>query len=167
MSKVHCRRQARGRAGTAIVGAVLVVGAVGLGPVAAASGEGEPQTGGTLVVAGGQDVLYMDPAAAYSAADYEFQRMTLRGLFDYQAGANVEEQTTPHPDIAVEIPTVENGGISEDGLTYTITLREGVMWNVDEPRPVVADDVVRGVKRLCNPVQGSRRAGYYSTRSPG
>ena len=35
------------------------------------------------------------------------------------------------------------------------------MWNVDEPRPVVAGDVVRGVKRMCNPVQGSAARDYY------
>ena len=149
-------RPLRGR----VLGAVLcIAAAVGTG-VSAAEAGGEPQSGGTLVVAGGQDVLFMDPATSYSAADYEFQRVTLRGLFDYQAGANVEERTTPHPDIAVEIPTVENGGISEDGLTYTITLREGVMWNVDEPRPVVAGDVVLAVERMCNPVQGFAARSY-------
>ena len=70
-------------------------------------------------------------------------------------------RTTPMPDLAVEIPTQENGGISADGLTYTIALRPGVMWNVDEPRPVVAGDVVRGIKRMCNPVQGSAARDYY------
>jgi peptide/nickel transport system substrate-binding protein len=151
--------QVRARRGRTIGAVLLVASAIVTGATTAKAG-GEPQAGGTLVVAGGQDVLYMDPTASYSAADYEFQRMTLRGLFDYQAGANVEERTTPQPDIAVEIPTVENGGISEDGLTYTITLREGVMWNVDEPRPVVAGDVVRALKRLCNPVQGFAARGY-------
>jgi len=48
--------------------------------VSAAEAGGEPQSGGTLVVAGGQDVVFMDPATSYSAADYEFQRMTLRGI---------------------------------------------------------------------------------------
>ena len=152
-------RQSRPRRSRVLGTVLCAAAAVGTGATAAQAG-GEPQSGGTLVVAGGQDVLYMDPTAAYSAADYEFQRMTLRGLFDYQAGANVEERTTPHPDIAVEIPAVENGGISDDGLTYTITLREGVMWNVDEPRPVVAGDVVLAVKRLCNPVQGFAARGY-------
>ena len=126
------------------------------------SASAEPQSGGTLIVAGGDDVLYMDPAASYSAADYELQRAVLRGLFDYQAGDDVTTRTTPMPDLAVEIPTQENGGISADGLTYTIALRPGVMWNVDEPRPVVAGDVVRGIKRMCNPVQGSAVRNYYT-----
>ena len=103
----------------------------------------------------------MDPTAAYSAADYQFQRMTLRGLFDYPNSGTLEERATPLPDLAVEVPTQENGGVSADGLTYTIELRDDVVWNVDEPRPVVAEDVVRGVKRMCNPVQGSAARAYY------
>ena len=136
--------------------------AAGLGATSvSATGEGEPQPGGTLIVAGDPDVLWMDPTAAYSAADYQFQRMTLRGLFDYPNSGTLEERATPLPDLAVEVPTEENGGISADGLTYTIELRDDVVWNVDEPRPVVAEDVVRGVKRMCNPVQGSAARAYY------
>lgn len=43
------------------------------------------------------------------------------------------------PRLAVEVPTVENGGISEDGSTYTIRLREGVTWHDGEP--FTSDDV--------------------------
>ena len=162
MTELRTVRRGRTRLGAAIAGVLLVAGAAGLGASAAsATGEGEPQPGGTLIVAGNPDVLWMDPTAAYSAADYQFQRMTLRGLFDYPNSGTLEERATPQPDLAVEIPTVENGGISEDGLTYTITLRDDVVWNVDEPRPVVAEDVVRGVKRMCNPVQGSAARKYY------
>ena len=85
--------------------------AAGLGASSvSATGEGEPQPGGTLIVAGDPDVLWMDPAAAYSAADYQFQRMTLRGLFDYPNSGTLEERATPLPDLAVEVPTQENGG---------------------------------------------------------
>ena len=167
MAELRSERSGRIRLAAVIAGAALVSGAAGLGATgaSASSGGGEPQQGGTLIVAGNPDVLWMDPTAAYSAADYQFQRMTLRGLFDYPNSGTLEERATPLPDLAVEVPTVENGGISEDGLTYTITLRDDVVWNVDEPRPVVAEDVVRGVKRMCNPVQGSaaRETYYLST----
>jgi peptide/nickel transport system substrate-binding protein len=160
MKQQRSRRLGSGRLVAATTAAILVVAGAGVGSTAA-SGSSEPQQGGTLIVAGGPDVLWMDPAAAYSAADYQFQRMTLRGLFDYKAEGTIEDKATPRPDIALEVPTQENGGISEDGLTYTIHLRDGVMWNVDEPRPVVAGDVVLGVKRMCNPVQGSAARDYY------
>jgi peptide/nickel transport system substrate-binding protein len=43
-------------------------------------------------------------------------------------------------ELAAEVPTVENGGISEDGLTITIPLREGVVWT--DGTPVTAQDYV-------------------------
>ncbi len=162
MTDLRFERRSRTRLGAAIAGAALVAGSAGLGASSvSATGEGEPQPGGTLIVAGDPDVLWMDPTAAYSAADYQFQRMTLRNLFDYPNSGTLEERATPLPDLAVEVPTPENGGVSADGLTYTIELRDDVVWNVDEPRPVVAEDVVRGVKRMCNPVQGSAARAYY------
>jgi peptide/nickel transport system substrate-binding protein len=51
------------------------------------------------------------------------------------------------------MPTVSNGGISKDGKTYTITIRQGAKWNTTPARQVTAADEVRGVKRTCNPVQ--------------
>lgn len=125
--------------------------------------DGEPVQGGTLLVAGGPDVLFLDPAAAYSKADYQIQRAIHRGLFDYAASENLDEATTPLPDIAEQVPTRDNGGISEDGLTYTIILRDGVMWNAPSgERPVVAEDAIRGLRRMCNPVQGAYPRKYYT-----
>lgn len=31
--------------------------------------------------------------------------------------------------VATEVPSVENGGILEDGLVYTFKLRKDVTWN--------------------------------------
>ena len=41
--------------------------------------------------------------------------------------------------------------VSDNGLKQTVTIRSGVMWNTSPPRPVTAADVVRGIKRACNP----------------
>jgi peptide/nickel transport system substrate-binding protein len=43
-------------------------------------------------------------------------------------------------ELAAEVPTMDNGGISEDGLTITIKLREGVEWTDGEP--VTAHDYI-------------------------
>jgi ABC-type transport system substrate-binding protein/ABC-type branched-subunit amino acid transport system substrate-binding protein len=44
------------------------------------------------------------------------------------------------PEIAAEIPSVENGGLSEDGLVVTIKLREDAEWS--DGTPLTADDYV-------------------------
>jgi peptide/nickel transport system substrate-binding protein len=43
------------------------------------------------------------------------------------------------PALATEIPSVENGLISEDGLTYTFPLRQGITFH--DESPFTADDV--------------------------
>ena len=43
------------------------------------------------------------------------------------------------PSLAVEVPSTENGGISADGLSWTVKLREGVQWH--DGKPFTAEDV--------------------------
>ncbi len=37
------------------------------------------------------------------------------------------------PVLAAEVPSLENGGVSEDGLSVTYKLKEGVLWSDGEP----------------------------------
>jgi peptide/nickel transport system substrate-binding protein len=96
--------------------------------------------GGTLNVLGTSDVDYVDPNLVYYTVGQMALRLWSRSLFSV-------------PDLATEVPTVGNGGVSKDGLTYTIKLRSGVKWNTSPARAVTAADAVRGLKRTCNPVQ--------------
>ncbi|PHK94220.1 ABC transporter substrate-binding protein, partial [Pseudoroseomonas rhizosphaerae] len=50
-----------------------------------------------------------------------------------------EPDGTLVPDLAVEVPSLANGGISEDGLTWTVKLRPGVVWH--DGAPFTAEDV--------------------------
>jgi peptide/nickel transport system substrate-binding protein len=106
--------------------------------------------GGTLNMLGAGDVDYMDPNLSYYSGGYMVLRLWSRQLFTYPA---VDGQTTKAaPDLATAIPTQGNG-ISADGKTYTFTIRQGAKWNTSPARQVTAQDMVRGVKRTCNPVQ--------------
>jgi peptide/nickel transport system substrate-binding protein len=110
-----------------------------------------PVAGGTLNMLGVGDVDYMDPNVSYFTTGYQAMRMVSRQLFTNPAIAG--KVTTTVPDLATELPTTGNGGISADTKTYTIKIRPGVKWNTSPARPVTASDIIRGVMRTCNPVQ--------------
>ncbi|GAK56742.1 extracellular solute-binding protein family 5 [Candidatus Vecturithrix granuli] len=46
---------------------------------------------------------------------------------------DVNEKGEYYPVLAKEVPSVENGGVSADGLTITYKLKEGVKWSDGEP----------------------------------
>lgn len=54
-----------------------------------------------------------------------------------------------YPDLATEVPTPENGGVSADGLTYTFKLRPNVRWA--DGTPFTAEDVAYEYGLLANP----------------
>lgn len=58
----------------------------------------------------------------------------LKGVWSF------DDQSQPYPELAAEIPSAENGGVSEDGLTITIRLNPDVTWSDGEP--LTADDFV-------------------------
>jgi peptide/nickel transport system substrate-binding protein len=63
------------------------------------------------------------------------------------------------PDLATEVPTLENRGISRDGLTIEYHLRRGVTWQ--DGAPFTADDVVFTWRAVMNPRnQVAVRSGY-------
>lgn len=61
---------------------------------------------------------------------------------------NIEDDGTYVMELAKELPTLENGGISEDGKTITIHLQEDVTWNDGEP--VTAQDAVFTYEMIMN-----------------
>lgn len=53
------------------------------------------------------------------------------------------------PDLATEVPSLANGGISRDGLTITYHLRKHIKWQ--DGAPLTASDVVFTYKQVLNP----------------
>jgi peptide/nickel transport system substrate-binding protein len=68
-----------------------------------------------------------------------------------------DRNARPIPDLATEIPNLQNGGVSADGLRVTWHLRHGVRWS--DGAPFDARDVIFSIRTLLNPanneVQGS------------
>jgi len=123
--------------------------------------------GGTLRWVASGDVDHLDPMSAYYVATAILERGYTRQLVTYPSSNDYNKATTIVPDMATEVPTTANGGISSDGLTYTFHLRSGVMWNTSPPRAVVAGDFVRALKRFCNPVLGVGNPTYFTSTIAG
>lgn len=60
-----------------------------------------------------------------------------------------DENNNPYPELATQVPTQANGGVSKDGLTITYHLRKGVRWS--DGAPFDADDVVFSTNVVNNP----------------
>jgi peptide/nickel transport system substrate-binding protein len=77
----------------------------------------------TWVSFGDPDTL--DINLNYETSGGELIMNVAEGLIFY----NFTDGTTFVPALATEVPSVENGGISEDGLTYTFHIRDGVKFH--------------------------------------
>ena len=93
----------------------------------------------------------LDPQIAAFATDINIIKQLFRGLLWYDEDLGVV------PAAAKEVPTKANGGISEDGLTYTFKLRDDLVWSDGEP--LTASDFEYSLKRLFDPEAGAQ--GYY------
>ncbi len=87
-----------------------------------------------------------NPYLSTGTKDIDAASITLEPLAIFNEVGDLE------PRLATEIPTVENGGISEDLMSITWTLREGVLWS--DGTPFTADDVVFTYNYCVNPDTG-------------
>ena len=83
----------------------------------------------TLTVGFTYDLYTSNPLRACGCgAEYEWMAV------NYDMLLNFDQKTMEAaPGLATEVPTKENGGISEDGLVYTFKIREGVTWHDGTP----------------------------------
>jgi peptide/nickel transport system substrate-binding protein len=72
---------------------------------------------------------------------------------------DVNEKGEYIPVLATEVPSLENGGVSEDGLTITYKLKKGVKWS--DGQPFTSADVKFTWEALINPKNLVKsRSGY-------
>ena len=94
----------------------------------------------TMVI--GEDPDSLDPAAI---DDRGMGRAVL--LHGYDRLLEVDPRgSNLIPSVASEVPTLENGGISKDGLTYTFKIRDDVTFQ--DGSKMTADDVVYSWDRV-------------------
>ena len=60
-----------------------------------------------------------------------------------------DEKMNLVPDVITEVPTLENGGISADALTYTYHLRPNLRWH--DGAPFTSADVLFSIDAVLNP----------------
>jgi peptide/nickel transport system substrate-binding protein len=119
--------------------------------------------GGTLNVVSNGDFEHLDSGSAYYALDYSIIQATTRPLFSYPPNS----ANTVRPDLATEIPTEANGGITDGGKTVTIHIRTGVHYSPPVNREVTAQDVAFALERGANPNVGNAYwPAYFGAASP-
>jgi peptide/nickel transport system substrate-binding protein len=107
----------------------------------------------TLRFANAEDVNTLNPLLGQQATLGYMSSMTAAWLTKWNA------HNLPYPELATEVPTKANGGISQDGLAITFHLRKGLKWS--DGAPLNADDLVFTYHVVMNPVNNiTSRAGW-------
>jgi peptide/nickel transport system substrate-binding protein len=133
-------RTAWGSRITAVVLAAAV--AVALGTAARGAGA-PPKNPDTLVELTLGDISSLDPALAYDIYSYEPIWPNVYETLIVYAGSSLDRF---EPMLSTRVPTLANGGISQDGLTYTFPIRQGVKFH--DGSTMTVDDVVYSVRRF-------------------
>ena len=110
----------------------------------------EAADGGSMIVTYKDDVSTLDPAIGYDWQNWSMIKSLFDGMMDYKPGT-----TELVNDLA------ESYTLSDDGLTYTFVLREGVTFH--NGRVMTADDVKYSLDRVTNPATQSPGAGFFAS----
>jgi len=82
---------------------------------------------GVLRVGSYEDLDSLNPVLSSQSFVTDVEQMIFSGLIDY------DDHARPIPDVALEVPSLENGGVSKDGLTITYHLRPHVVFSDGVP----------------------------------
>ena len=96
-----------------------------------------------LTISDGGDVNTLNPHFGQTAAVANLSEMTMAWLLKW------DEHNRLYPELATEVPTKANGGVSADGRTITYHIRKGVKWS--DGAPFDADDVVFSARVVNDP----------------
>lgn len=96
----------------------------------------------TFIKATASTIRSIDPAAAYDMASMQ----KVENIYEKLIAFDGEHLDKFVPVLATEVPTLDNGGISADGKTYTFTVRPGIHFQ--EGGELTAEDVEYSIERV-------------------
>ena len=112
--------------------------------LAPAFGQTPPTTPtGRIVVGLSQEPTVFNPLMPHIEVDDGVNFSMFDALF------RIDPYGVIQPNLAFEVPSQENGGISEDGLNWRIRLRDDVRWH--DGTPFTAEDVKFTLELIVNP----------------
>ena len=109
--------------------------------------------GGALKVLWWQSATLLNPHFATGTKDQDGSRIFYEPLASWDPDGNLA------PILAVEIPSMQNGGLSKDGKSVTWRLKKGVVWH--DGKPFTADDCVFTWEYCADPATASVSIGTY------
>ena len=124
-----------------------------LAPMAVAQAEGERGRSGQLGIIYWQAPSTLNPYLSGGTKEVESASMVIEPLVRFDSDGEMV------PWLVDEIPTVENGGVSEDLTSITWTLSEGVQWS--DGTPLTAEDVVFTWEYCTHPEGGCAQSSYF------
>ncbi|SCW66467.1 peptide/nickel transport system substrate-binding protein [Rhizobium mongolense subsp. loessense] len=149
------RRQALTMMAMAGASGLIIPNLLGHGRAFAAAPPAKPT--GQMIVGFSQEPTVFNPHMPHIEVDEGIHF----SLFDPLFAISPEGKFTP--GLALEVPSVENGGISADGLSWKVKLREDVKWH--DGTPFTADDVKFTLELLVDPdFRSWRKTGHELVR---
>jgi peptide/nickel transport system substrate-binding protein len=109
--------------------------------------------GGALKVLWWQGPTLLNPHFAVGTKDQDGSRIFYEPLAAWDPEGNLM------PVLAAEIPSVENGGLAEDGTSVTWKLKQEVKWH--DGKPFTADDCVFNWEYVSDPATAAVTIGSY------
>jgi peptide/nickel transport system substrate-binding protein len=109
--------------------------------------------GGPLKVLWWQAPTLLNPHFATGTKDQDASRIFYEPLAAWDSDGNLV------PVLAAEIPSVENGGLSEEGTSVIWKLKQGVKWH--DGQPFTADDCVFNWEYAADPATAAVTIGSY------
>ena len=135
---------------SALLGSTIALAAA---PMAFAQETGERGRDGQLSIIYWQAPSTLNPYLSGGTKEVESASLVIEPLIRFDTDGEMV------PWLIDEIPTIENGGVSEDLTSVTYTLSEGIQWS--DGTPLTAEDAVFTYEYCTHPEGGCAQSSYF------